>query len=88
MNMRYEDLMALLRSRHSCRAFVPEPLEALVLASLREAFLLVPQAGGARKLACTFVIERARIRELAKTGAAAFAALCETITSEGWARVA
>ncbi|MDR3054307.1 MAG: nitroreductase family protein [Zoogloeaceae bacterium] len=77
----YEDLMALLRSRHSCRNFAPEPLDAQAQASLREAFSLAPQAGGGRKLTCSFVTGQTRIRELAESGAAAFAARCETISS-------
>ena len=79
--MCYEDFMALLRSRHSCRNFAPKPLEADVLESLRAAFSLAPQAGGGRKLTCSFVTEPPRILALANTGTAAFAALCETIQS-------
>lgn len=73
--------MALLRARHSCREFSPEPPEAAALEALREAFLLAPEAGGGRHLTCSFITDKKRIRELAAAGAADFAALCESVPS-------
>jgi nitroreductase len=73
--------MALLRERHSYRAFSPKPLEKSVLASLREAFLLAPQAGGDRNLECSFIVDRERISDIANAGIEAFAKLCEGVSS-------
>ncbi|MDR1887929.1 MAG: nitroreductase family protein [Zoogloeaceae bacterium] len=81
MNRHYETLMALLRARHSCRAFAPRPLENAVLDALGAAFAQTPQAGGGRGLACTFITDAARLRELAEAGTRAFAALCDNIPS-------
>ena len=81
MSASYENLVALLRQRRSCRAFSPEPVESAVLDSLREAFSLAPQAGGGRHLACSFITDREQIRDAANAGAAAFAHLCENLPS-------
>ena len=81
MSASYENLMALLRQRRSCRAFSPEPLDDAVLDSLRQAFALAPQAGGGRHLACSFITDREQIRDTANAGAEAFARLCESLPS-------
>lgn len=78
--------MELLRQRHSCRVFSPEPPDPAVLEALRDAFSLAPQAGGGRNLSCTFVTGqdsagRDRIRNAANAGAAAFASLCGGVSS-------
>ena len=73
--------MHLLRQRASCRDFSPAPLNDATLRSLRQAFLLAPQAGGGRNLACSFITDKTMIRETADAGAAAFAAWCGGIGS-------
>ncbi len=73
--------MELLRQRSSCRDFSPASLDDATLDSLKQAFLLAPQAGGGRNLACAFLTDRERIRETADAGAAAFAAWCGGIDS-------
>jgi nitroreductase len=72
MNASYEALMALLQARRSCREFAPHRLEEGILDSLRAAFAQAPQAGGGRHLACRFITDSVRLRELAEAGAQAF----------------
>ena len=81
MNATYDALMALLRDRHSCRAFSPKPLEEGVLDALREAAQLAPQAGGNRNLNYSFLVDRKRIQDIADAGAKAFAKWCEGVPS-------
>lgn len=73
--------MELLQQRGSCRIFSPAPLDDAILDSLRQAFLLAPQAGGGRNLACAFITDKELIRETADAGAVAFAAWCDGIDS-------
>jgi nitroreductase len=77
----YEALMTLLRARRSCRAFAPRQLEEGMLESLEVAFERAPQAGSDRRLACRFITDSARLRELAEAGTQAFADFCASISS-------
>jgi len=77
----YDALMQLLRRRHSCRSFAPDPVDEKMLQSLSDAFALAPQAGGDRDLRCRFITDRATIRDLAERGKEAFSAFCQDITS-------
>ncbi len=81
MTPEYQALATLLRQRHSCRAFTPEPLDDTMLSVLREAFSLAPSAGGRKDMRCSFITDGTQIRTLADQGGAAFAALCASVPS-------
>jgi len=77
----FDELMRLLRSRHSCRSFAPDPVDEKALRHLAEAFALAPQAGGNRNLHCRFMTDRYAIRHLAERGRALAAAFYQSIPS-------
>ncbi|MCL2591347.1 MAG: nitroreductase family protein [Betaproteobacteria bacterium] len=81
MTENYDKLMQLLKSRHSCRFFTPDPVDEKALQHLSDAFALAPQAGGNRHLQCRFITDQATIRCLAARGQEAFAAFCQSIPS-------
>lgn len=82
MTNNYDELMRLLKSRHSCRSFAPDPVDGKVLQNLSDAFSLAPQAGGGnRHVQCRFVTDQTAIRNLAKHGQEAFSAFCQSIAS-------
>ena len=82
MNAACSALMDILRQRRSCRNFAPDPLEEHTLATLHQAFMLAPQAGGGRNLHCQFITEASRIQQLAAQGKEAFATYCKALPSE------
>jgi len=77
----FDGLMRLLRSRHSCRSFAPDPVDEKALQNLAAAFVLAPQAGGNRNLRCRFITDRNAIRNLAERGRAFSAAFYQSISS-------
>lgn len=76
-----DELMRLLRARHSCRSFAPDPVDEKALRHLAEAFALAPQAGGNRNLHCRFITDRQAIRDLAERGRTLAAAFYPSIAS-------